>query len=185
MLTDKSQNFIPLCLLLCVVLAGCLGSLQTTQTATAAPASTAETADAPRPLAELQLSSPKTNYAVKDEIPLELNIQNGKFDLFVPSYAVATKGAFTQITVTERERTDCRTEAGNYTREPAEICNTRRKICPLYSMGLNSKPTAKQELKLKDMQRYYQLQPGAYTVTLAIALEVYRESITEGTSRSA
>jgi hypothetical protein len=32
---------------------------------------------------------------------------------------------------------------------------------------------------LKDLQRYYRLQPGTYTVTLAIELEVYRDSITE------
>ena len=32
---------------------------------------------------------------------------------------------------------------------------------------------------MKDIQKYFQLQPGTYTVTLAIDLEVYRESITE------
>ena len=32
---------------------------------------------------------------------------------------------------------------------------------------------------MKDIQRYYQLQPGTYTITLAIDLEVYRESIIE------
>ena len=32
---------------------------------------------------------------------------------------------------------------------------------------------------LKDLQRYYQLQPGTYSVTLAIELDVYRDSIAE------
>ncbi|MXV72661.1 hypothetical protein F4Z99_00100, partial [Candidatus Poribacteria bacterium] len=71
-----------------------------TQPETDETASTAET-EAPTTLAELQLSTPKTNYTVKEAIPLELNIQNGKFDLLVPFFSVATKGAFTQITVTD------------------------------------------------------------------------------------
>ena len=32
---------------------------------------------------------------------------------------------------------------------------------------------------MKDIQKYFQLQPGTYTLTLAIDLEVYNESITQ------
>ena len=45
--------------------------------------------------------------------------------------------------------------------------------------GFELKASSNQELKLKDLQRYYRLQPGTYTVTLGIELEVYRDSITE------
>ena len=45
--------------------------------------------------------------------------------------------------------------------------------------GFELKAWTHQELTLKDFQQYYQLQPGTYTVTLAIELEVYREFVTE------
>ena len=172
-------KFIPLCLFLFVIaLVGCLGNLQTTQTATDVPAPAAETEESPRPLVELQLSSPKTNYAASAEIPLELNIQNGKFDLLVPSFAVATKGAFTKITVTgvngqivEPKRAITQENPQKY------VAQDGKNVRCIH--GFELKADAKQELKLKDIQRYYRLQPGTYSVTLAIELEVYRESITE------
>ena len=175
-----TSKFIYLYLFLLVLtLAGCLGNLQTMQTATDAPApTTAETEESPRPLVELQLSTPKTSYTAKEEIPLELNIQNGKFDLLVPSFSVATKGAFTQITVTdtngqivEPKRAITQENPEKYVRQDG------KSIRCIY--GFEFKTDANQELTLKDIQRYYQLQPGTYAVTLAIELEVYRESIIE------
>ncbi len=172
-------KFIPLCFFLLVItLAGCLGNTQITQTATDAPAPAAETEEASRPLAELQLSTPKTNYGVKEEIPLELNIQNGKFDLLVPFFAVATKGAFTQITVTNTNGQIVEPKRAITQENPQKYVTQDGKSVRCIH-GFDFKADTKQELKLKDMQRYYQLQPGAYTVTLAIELEVYRESITE------
>ena len=54
-------KFIPLCLfLLVLIFAGCLGNLQTMQTATDTPTTTTEAEEPSRPLAELQLSTPKT-----------------------------------------------------------------------------------------------------------------------------
>ena len=73
--------------------------MQTMQQESNETASTTETEEPVRPIAELQLSTLKTNYTAKEEIPLQVNIQNGKFDLLVPFFAVATKGAFTQVTV--------------------------------------------------------------------------------------
>ena len=172
-------KFIPLCLFLFVIaLVGCLGSVQTTQTATDAPAPAAETEESPRPLVELQLSSPKTNYATSEEIPLELNIQNGKFDLLVPSFAVATKGAFTQITVTDASGQVVEPKRAITQENPQKYVPQDGKNVRCIH-GFELKADANQELKLKDIQRYYQLQPGTYSVTLAIELEVYRESITE------
>ena len=130
-----TSKYMPLLLLLSVVtIIGCIGSLQTTttQSETAETESAAETETATA-LAELQLSTPKTNYATKEAIPLELNIQNGKFDLLVPSFSVATKGAFTQITVKNANGQMVNPEAPNYAREPAKIRAERRKIGPVYS----------------------------------------------------
>lgn len=168
-------------LLLIVTFAGCIGSMQTMQTETAETdeaASTTETEESSRPLAELRLSTAKTNYTVKEEIPLQVNIQNGKFDLLVPFFAVATKGAFTQVTV--KDANGQIVEPGRaITQENPQKYVQRDGKSVRCIQGFDFKASMNQELTLKDIQRYYQLQPGTYTVTLAIELEVYRESITE------
>lgn len=168
------------CLLIVATLTGCLGGLQTTatQTQTDETASTAET-ETPQALAVLQLATPKTNYVANEAIPLNLNIQNGKFDLLVPFVSVATRGAFSQITVTD---------ANGQTVEPKHLItqeNPQKYVAGNDGksvrciQGFELKASENQELSFKDIQKYYQLQPGTYTLILAIDLEVYQESITE------
>ena len=176
-----TSKYMPLFLLLGVVtIMGCVGSLQTTtpQPETDEIASTAAETEAPTALAELQLSTPKTNYAAKEAIPLELNIQNGKFDLLVPSFSVATKGAFTQITVKDANGQIVNPKHPITQENPQKYVQSDGKSVRCIH-GFELKASANQELKLKDIQRYYLLQPGTYTVTLSIELEVYTESITE------
>ena len=161
-----------------VILAGCVGNLQTMQQENNETTATTETEEPAPPIAELQLSTLKTNYTAKEEIPLQVNIQNGKFDLLVPFFAVATKGAFTQVTVkgvngqiVEPKRAITQENPQKYVQRDGKSVRCIQ--------GFDFKASMNQELTLKDIQRYYQLQPGTYTVTLAIDLEVYRESITE------
>ena len=178
-----TSKLVTLFLLLNVVtLIGCIGSLQTTPPQPETPetdeaTSTTATED-PTALAELQLSTPKSNYAAKEAIPLELNIQNGKFDLFVPSFSVATKGAFTQITVTDTNGQVVNPKHPITQENPQKYVQSDGKTVRCIH-GFELKASANQELKLKDIQRYYLLQPGTYTVTLTIELEVYKEAITE------
>ena len=178
-----TPKFIAICLFLSVVnLAGCLGNLQTTtsqtQTETGETASNAET-ETPTALAELQISTPKTNYAANEAIPLELNIQNGKFDLLVPFFSLATRGAFTQITVTDANGQTVKPKHLITQENPQKYVTGSDGKSTRCIQGFELKASANQELALKDIQKYYQLQPGTYTVTLAIELEVYKESITE------
>ena len=173
-------KFILLCLFFSVAtLAGCLGGMQTTATQPEADeaASNAET-EAPRALAELQISTPKTNYAANEAIPLELNIQNGKFDLLVPFFGVATRGAFTQITVNDANGQVVKPKYAITQENPEKYVSRDGKTVRCIQ-GFELKASANQELKLKDIQKYYQLQLGTYTVKLSIELEVYKESITE------
>ena len=175
-----TSKYMPLFLLLgAVIIIGCIGSLQTTtpQPETDEATSTAET-ETPTALAELQLSTSKTNYATKEAIPLELNIQNGKFDLLVPFFSVATKGAFTQITVTDANGQMVNPKHPITQENPQKYVQSDGKTVRCIQ-GFELKASANQELKLKDIQRYYLLQPGTYTVTLTIELEVYKASITE------
>jgi hypothetical protein len=103
-----APKLIPLYLFLLVAtLVGCVSSLQTLQTETTKTdetASTTETDESPGSLAELQLSTPKTRYAVKEDIPLELNIQNGKFDLLVPFFQRCDEGCLYTSSDKGRER---------------------------------------------------------------------------------
>ncbi len=175
-----TKSFPFCCLLIVATLTGCLGGLQTTSTQTqpneTAPTAETETSQA---LAVLQLATPKPNYAANEAIPLNLSIQNGKFDLLVPFVSVATRGAFSQIIVTD---------ASGQTVEPKHLItqeNPQKYVVGNDGktvrciQGFELKASENQELSLKDIQKYFQLQPGTYTVTLAIDLEVYRESITE------
>ena len=177
-----APKFIPIYLfLLFVTFAGCLGNLQTMQTETTKTDETTaptEAEESPRPIAELLLSTPKTNYTAKEAIPLELNIQNGKYDLLVPFFSVATKGAFTQITVKDANGQIVEPKRAITQENPQKYVMRDGKSVRSVQ-GFELKASSNQELTLKDIQRYYQLKPGTYTVTLAIALEVYRESIIE------
>ena len=175
-----TPKFLLFCLFLSVAtLAGCLGGMQTTATQpeTDAAASSAET-EAPTALAELQISTPKTNYTPKEAIPLDLNIQNGKFDLLVPFFSVATKGAFTQITVNDANGQVVKPKHPITQENPQKYVSRDGKTVRCIQ-GFELKASENQELKLNDIQRYYLLQPGTYTLTLSIDLEVYTESITE------
>ncbi len=163
-------------LLFLITFIGCIGSLQTIQTG---PNETVpEMEKSPRPLTELQLSTPKANYAVKEDIPLEINIQNGKFDLLVPFFTVATKGAFTQVVVKNANGQVVEPKRAITQENPQKYVQHDGKSVRCIQ-GFELKASASQELMLKDLQRYYQLQPGTYTITLEMALEVYRESIVE------
>ena len=179
-----TPKFIAICLFLSVVnFAGCLGNLQTTtsqtQTETGETTTSNAETETPTALAELQISTPKTSYAANEAIPLELNIQNGKFDLLVPFFSLATRGAFTQITVTDANGQTVKPKHLITQENPQKYVTGSDGKSTRCIQGFELKASANQELALKDIQKYYQLQPGTYTVTLAIELEVYKESITE------
>ncbi len=168
----------PYLFLFIVTLVGCVGGMQMMQQESNETASTTETEEPAPPIAELQLSTLKTNYTAKEEIPLQVNIQNGKFDLLVPFFAVATKGAFTQVMVKDVNGQIVEPKRAITQENPQKYVQRDGKSVRCIQ-GFDFKASMNQELTLKDIQRYYQLQPGTYTVTLAIDLEVYRESITE------
>ena len=177
-----TPKLVPLFLLMSVVtVIGCLGNLQTTTNQTQTETDEAATAEAevPTALAELQISTLKTNYAVKEAIPLELNIQNGKFDLLVPFFSVATRGAFTQITVNDANGQVVKPKRVITQENPEKYVAASDGKSVRCIQGFELKASANRELSLKDIQPYYQLQQGTYTVTLTIELEVYKESITE------
>ncbi len=157
-------------LLLIVCLFGCLGSQQTIETETASTETGKST------LAELELSTPKTTYSAQEAIPLQLNIQNGKFDLLVPISSVSTQRAFKQLAVS-----DSKGKVFNM-KKPVPLGGTLK---TLYKdgksvrciQGFDMKAGTTRTVSLENLQTHYQLQPGDYTVKVVIELEVYRESM--------
>ncbi len=175
----------PVCLALFLLafslfsLSGCLGGMQTNrQNEPETPAATPMPTEPAQPLVELHISTPETTYAVTEAVPLVLDIRNGKFDLLVPFYSLATKGAFTAITVKDASGEVVAPKRAITQEHPQKYIQEDGKSVRCIQ-GFEFKADANEELKLKDLQRYYQLQPGTYTLTLAISLEVYREFLKE------
>lgn len=170
------KKIISLYFVLLVSLFGCLGSQQTaTQSAETVTSSESET---PRALAELRLSTPKTTYAVEEEIPLELGIRNGTFDLLVPFVNVATIGAFMQLTVTDANGNIVKPKRPITMENPQKYVIHDGKSVPCIQ-GFELKAETQQVVSLGDLQKYYRLPAGNYTVTLTIELKVYREFVKE------
>ncbi|MCE2400865.1 hypothetical protein J4G08_08260 [Candidatus Poribacteria bacterium] len=161
-------------LLLIVCLVGCLGSQQTTQTLETETASTeTETSNA---LAVLELSTPKTTYSAQEAIPLELTIQNGKFDLLVPFSSVSTQSAFKLLAVTDSNGEVVKMKTRVPLANPLKTLYKDGKSVRCIQ-GFDMKAGATQTVSLENLQTHYQLQPGSYTVKVVIELEVYRESM--------
>ena len=162
--------FIPFCLMLMVML-GCLGSQQTTQKPT-------EEAAAPQALAEIRLSTPKTSYTAKEAVPLEISIQNGKFDIFVPFVTVATKAAFTNLKVTDVNGEVVKRKRPITMENPQKYVIHQGKSVRCIR-GFELKAGAQQVVSLEDLRQYYRMPAGTYTAAVEMKLEVYRESIVE------
>lgn len=166
--------FILFNLLLIVCLFGCLGSQQTTTQTMETETASDETEK--HALAVLELTTSKTTYLAQEAIPLELTIQNGKFDLLVPISSVSTQRAFKELTVTNNNGEIVKMK------KPVPLGSTLK---TLYKdgksvrciQGLDMKAGTTQTVSLENLQTHYQLQPGSYTVKVVIELEVYRESM--------
>ncbi len=160
-------------LFLIVSLCGCVGSLERGLRPVETEVSSTE-GEKSALLAVFELSTPKTTYSTQEVIPLEINIQNGKFDLLVPFSTVSTQRVFKQLTVTDSN---------------GEIVRMKRPLPPANTLktlyqdgesvrcvqGFDLKAGATQKVSLENLQKHYQLEPGNYTVKVTIVLEVYNE----------
>ena len=164
------KRFIPFCFILIVML-GCLGSQQTTTQPT-------EVTDAPQVLAEIHLSTPQTNYAAKEAIPLEISIQNGKFDLLVPFVTVATKAAFTNLQVKDVNGEDVKRKRPITMENPQKYVVHQGKSVRCIR-GFELKAGTQQVVSLEDVRQFYRLPTGTYTLVVEVELAVYRESLIE------
>ena len=165
MKTSKSLVLLHIFLIFSMV--GCIPSLQTQSSPTDITTATSG--------AMLTLSTPEATYTSKDTIPLELNIQNEKFDLLVPYANVSTPGAFAQLSVTDSTGNVVEPKHSITAPSSEEISIKKDRKSIQCIRGLKLEAAATQVVSLENLQKYYQLEKGDYTITFTIELPVYRD----------
>ena len=165
MRTFKSLTLLYLFLIFSMV--GCIAGLQTQSMPTDVTTATSGMI--------FSLSTSKATYAPKDAVPLELSIQSGKFDLLVPFVNVATSSAFAQLRITNTDGNIVEPKRSIPVPSSTEVFIEKDGRSVQCIQGLELKTATTQVVPLEDLQRYYQLEKGNYTITLTIALPVYRD----------
>ena len=165
MRTFKSLTLLYLFLIFSMV--GCITGLQTQSMPTDVTTATSEVI--------FSLSTPKEAYVSKDTIPLELSIQSGKFDLLMPFANVATSRAFAQLKITDTDSNIVEPKRSIPVPSSAEVFIEKDGKSVQCIQGLELKAGATQVVSLDDLQKYYQLEKGDYTITLTMELPVYRD----------
>ncbi len=165
MRTFKSLTLLYLFLIFSMV--GCITSLQTQSMPTDVTTATSGVI--------FSLSTPKDAYVSKTTIPLELSIQNGKFDLLAPVVNVATSSAFAQLRITDTDGNIVEPKRSIPVPSSAEVLIEKDGKSVQCIQGLELKAATTQVVPLEDLQKYYRLEKGSYTITLTMALPVYRD----------
>lgn len=161
------KNLVPLYLLLVLSMAGCIAGLQTQSSPTDAVTATSGMV--------LSLSTPTATYGAKDNIKLNLSIQNGEFNLLVPFADIATSGAFAQLSVKDTDGNTIRPKRSISTPISEEIFIEKNGKPVQCIQGFDLKAESTHTILLENLQKYYGLQKGSYTVTLTMTLPIYRD----------
>ena len=169
----KSLSILNILIITCIL--GCLGGMQT-ETQTPVEETSTSNNGTSNALAILELTSSKTSYTSGESIPLELKIQNGKFDLLVPFSVVATANAFKQLSVTDSNGQVLRMAKPVAPSVPLKTLYKGGKSMRCVK-GYDLKATQTQTISLEDLSTHFQLNPGTYTIKVTAVMEVYKESI--------
>ena len=162
-----SKSLTPLYFFLIFSIVGCTTGLQTQSMPTDVTTATSGVT--------LALSTLESTYTSKDTIPIELSIQNGKFDLLVPFVNVTTSRAFAQLRVTDTDGSIVEPKRSIPVPSSVEIFLEKDGRSVECIQGLALKAATTQIVPLENLQKYYQLEKGNYTITITIALPVYRD----------
>ncbi len=161
------KNFVPPYLLLVLSMTGCIAGLQTQSSPTDAVTATSGMV--------LSLSTPKATYGAKDNIKLNLNIQNGQFNLLVPFADIATSGAFAHLSVKDTEGNAISPKRSISTPISEEIFIEKNGKPVQCIQEFDLKAESTHTISLEDLQKYYELQKGSYTITFTMTLPVYQD----------
>lgn len=169
------KTFTILNILIITCIFGCLGGMQTETQTPVEEASTSNDGTS-NALAILELTSSKQSYASGETIPLDLKIQNGKFDLLVPFSIVASANVFKQLSVTDSNGQVLRMTKPVAPSVPLKTLYKGGKSMRCVK-GYDLKAAQIQTISLDDLSAHFQLKPGIYTVKIITVMEVYKESI--------
>lgn len=154
-------------LLLTFSMIGCITSLQTQSSPADVTTASSEMI--------FTLSTPKSTYISKDNIPIELSIENGKFDLLVPFVNISIPSAFAQLSITDTDGNTVKPKRSFTPPNPEVIFIEKDGKSVQCIRGLALKSATTQVVSLDDLQKYYQLPNGNYTVELTMELPIYRD----------
>ena len=161
------KNAILFYLLLSFSVIGCVAGLQKQSSPTDVKTATSGVM--------LTLSTPEATYTSKDTIPIELSIQNGKFDLLVPYANVSTSDTFAQLKVRDTDNNIVEPKRSITAPNSEAIFIEKDGKSVQCIRGLALKAAATQTVPLEDLQKYYQLPKGNYTVELTTELPIYKD----------
>ena len=163
------KNTILFYLLLNFSLVGCITSLQKQSSPTDVTTATSGVM--------LTLSTPEATYTSKDAIPLELNIQNEKFDLLVPIDNVVTSSVFARLRVKDTDGKTVEPKRAVPATNSKEIFIEKdgKSVQCIHGLELKGVVTTIHIVSLEDLQKYYQLPKGNYTVELTMELPIYKD----------
>ncbi len=154
-------------LLLIFSTAGCITSLQTQSSPTDVATATSGVI--------LSLKTSKSTYTSKEAIPLELGIRGGEFNLLVPFISVATSSVFTHLKVTDTNGNIVEPKRSITPPSTEEIFIEKGSKSVQCIRGFELESATTQVVPLEDLRKYYEFQKGNYTITLTMALPVYRD----------
>ena len=150
---------------------GCLGGKPETSVQ-AAPTP----AEKPPTILELRLSSSKPTYAADEPIPLEMKIEVGKFDLLVPYVDVEGQGVFANLVVKNAMREIVKPKRSIALDDnPKTLMRDGNRVSCI--RGLDLKAGTSRNAVLENLNTYYELEPGDYTLQVSMKLKIYRESL--------
>lgn len=154
-----------------VVVIGCLGGSSETPVQV-------QTTSAVNPptILELNLSSSKPIFSVDENIPLELQIQVGKFDLLVPYAAVEGESVFTNLVVKNAMGENVKPKRSIALDDiPKTLMREGNHVSCI--RGTDLKAGTVRNALLENLNTHYKLDPGDYTLQIRMNLKVYRESL--------
>ena len=165
----RFKNLCLLYLLLIFSLIGCSTGLQTRALPSDITAATSGVV--------ISLTTPQSTYTSEAAIPLKLKIQGGAFDLLVPSLNLTTPHAFIRLKVTDTENNTVEPKRAIVSSIPEEIFIQKNGKSIRCIQGVELGAATTTNVSLADIQKYYRLQKGVYTITLTTELSVYRDSL--------
>lgn len=180
MLLTKNIRYVAISLAIALLLAGCSTKNPPVKSSVSGDVETvkSESTETENPMAKiatLKLSTPKSQYNSNEPVPVELTTNVGKFNLPIEKSVVVGVGAFSGLIVKD---------ANGKRMKPYEILKPKRVIKKIYQdeslkrcvQGMMLAKNETVSASLVDLRKFYSLEPGKYSLQVAMRLKVYEKN---------